>query len=56
MMGPEETFGTYAHLLLTNDTDARPGHGLVGEPVCLGMGRVKMASSTFETLPPLFMD
>jgi len=47
-----EALGPQDHLLLNIDTDARPRHWLVCQPLCLWTANVKMTISTFETLPP----
>jgi hypothetical protein len=39
------------HVLLENHADARPCHWLVCEPICLWTGNIKVAISTFATLP-----
>src|SRR5215510_12887113 len=46
-----KALGGQDHLLFEIDTDARHRHWLVCQPLCLWTGSVKMAISTFETLP-----
>jgi transposase-like protein len=47
----QETLGPQDHLLCKNNPEARPCPWLLCHPLCLWTGGVKMAISTFETLP-----